>query len=102
MKARPMFRFTIRDVLWLTVVVAIGVAAVLERQRSRSLERRVEVFENEAQQSRVVIKSLYDDLDRIERALPPHGLAVEWSKDFRPSVQTTPPARIDTGNPIVP
>ena len=24
--ARPMFRLTIRDVLWLTVVVALGVA----------------------------------------------------------------------------
>jgi len=29
-----MFRFTIRDVLWLTVVVALAIALWLERQRS--------------------------------------------------------------------
>jgi len=29
----PMFRFTIRDVLWLTVVVALAVGWCIERQR---------------------------------------------------------------------
>jgi hypothetical protein len=29
-----MFRFTIRDVLWLTVVVALGVAWVMERNKA--------------------------------------------------------------------
>jgi len=31
-----MFRFTIRDVLWLTVVVALGVAWWIDHQRPRS------------------------------------------------------------------
>jgi hypothetical protein len=87
-----MFRFTIRDVLWLTVVVALGVGWVLERQRSKRLERHVDVVENEAEQSRVAMRRLYEDLDRIEQALPPHGLSIEWSKDLRPSVQTMQPA----------
>ena len=32
-----MFRFTIRDVLWLTVVVALGVAWWAERRESKRL-----------------------------------------------------------------
>src|SRR6478672_4856619 len=98
----PMLRFTIRDVLWLTVVVAMGVGWTLERQRGNGLERRVGIIENDAQQSRIVIKSLYDDLDRIERALPPHGLTVEWSKDFRPSLQGLPPTATGPTAPALP
>jgi hypothetical protein len=33
----PMFRFTIRDVLWLTVVVALGVAWWVARRHEREL-----------------------------------------------------------------
>ena len=83
-----MFRFTIRDVLWLTVVVALGLAWGLERRRSAKLEHKVDVIEIEAEQSRLVIKNLHDDLDKLGQALPPHGLTIAWSREFRPSLQT--------------
>jgi hypothetical protein len=86
-----MFRFTIRDVLWLTVVVALAVGWILERRRSGGLERRIELAENDAQQSRQAIKIMHEDLDRLEQALPPHGLTLDWSRDMRPTLQDLPP-----------
>ena len=53
-----MFRFTIRDVLWLMVVVALGIAFILERQRERFWRDRV---------------------DAAFRALSEHQLEPEWS-----------------------
>ena len=42
-----MFRFTIRDVLWLTVVVAMGLAWLVDRQRaSGEREELATVMEN--------------------------------------------------------
>jgi hypothetical protein len=87
----PIFRFTIRDVLWLTVVVGVALGWVLERQRSKRLQYEVDVAENEADQSRMTIEIMYDDLNRIEQALAPHGLKLAWSKDLRPSIQTMSP-----------
>jgi hypothetical protein len=81
-------RFSIRDVLWLTVIVALGLAWGLERGRSERLEHKVGVIEIEAAQSRLVIKNLHDDLDKMGQALPPHGLTIAWSREFRPSLQT--------------
>lgn len=95
-----MFRFTIRDVLWLTVVVALGLAWVLERRRSTGLEQQVRAVENDAQLSRVAIKSLYEDLERIERELAPHDLTVVWSKDLRPTIQTMQPMAAGLEKPI--
>src|SRR5206468_2567639 len=36
---RPMFRFTIRDVLWLTVVAALGVGWRVERGRYAAIQQ---------------------------------------------------------------
>src|SRR5688500_7631785 len=53
-----MFRFTIRDVIWLTVVIAIGIAFMLERaarQNDRlAVVRRATDDEREALSSRFV------------------------------------------------
>jgi len=82
-----MFRFTIRELVLVTIVVALGVGRAVERQRNRNLDRRVELAENDARQSRVAIKMMYEDLDGIEQALPPHGLTLVWSREMRPTVQ---------------
>jgi hypothetical protein len=37
-----MFRFTIRDVLWLTVVVGLGIGLWLEHRHSSELEEQLE------------------------------------------------------------
>ena len=87
-----MFRFTIRDVLWLTVVVALAVVWGLERQRSAGLARQVRVVETEAVNALAAVKCLHEDIDRIEQALPTHGLALVWSNEMRPRVQTMSPA----------
>jgi hypothetical protein len=53
-----MFRFSVRDVLWLTVVVAIGVAFMLERSKRLNdrltVVRRATDDEHEALNSRFV------------------------------------------------
>jgi len=81
-----MFRFTIRDVLWLMVVVGLAVGWWLERIRSQGQARRIASLEGEVQQVGVVIKTLYDDLERIEKALPAYGAGLVWSRDLRPSL----------------
>jgi hypothetical protein len=41
-----MFRFTIRDVLWLTVVVGLGVALTMSRSQGRTMRSEIE-FQSE-------------------------------------------------------
>jgi hypothetical protein len=62
-----MFRFTIRDVLWLTVVVAMGVGWWIEYRRSptRQLEFRASA---------------------LEQAIKGHGFTVEHPSPFRVKV----------------
>ncbi len=88
-----MYRFTVRELLLVTVIVALAVGWALERRRGQRLQHHLDVTESQEQQARVVINSLYEDLGRIEQALPPHGLALVWSREMRPSVQTVPPSK---------
>lgn len=83
-----MFRFTIRELLLLTLIVALALVWGLERRRSDRFRRDLELVQNELQLSRITIKTLYEDLDHIDRSLPPHGLTLVWSKDMRPKVQS--------------
>jgi len=83
-----MFRFTIRDVLLFTTIVALGMGWGLERRQSIRLRHDTAVIENEVQQSRVVIKNLYEDLDKINQELSQHGLTLSWSSKLRTYIQT--------------
>jgi hypothetical protein len=47
-----MFRFTIRDVLWLTVVVALGAAWWIDHNRLRGLSRTLAATEQELRDER--------------------------------------------------
>jgi hypothetical protein len=51
-----MFRFTIRDVLWLTVVVALGSVWYLERDGSASLRSAAERLHRENEELRKDLK----------------------------------------------
>jgi hypothetical protein len=64
-----MFHFTIRELLLVTVIVAMGVGWWLEHRRSAGLKRLLDVVEIEAKQSRMAINTMYADLDR-NRAVP--------------------------------
>lgn len=86
-----MFRFTIRELLLLTLVVAAGVGWCLERWRSGLLQTALASAENEAQLSEAAIKSLHQDIERIETELPAHGLKLSWSRELRPSIQKLEP-----------
>jgi hypothetical protein len=86
-------RFTIRELLLLTVIAALAVGWALERFHRSRLERRLEIVQYEEQQARFVIDSLYQDLEQIEQALPPHGLSLVWSREMRPTVQQVPPTK---------
>ena len=88
-----MFRFTIRELVLVTVVVAFAVGWWLERARSQGQARRIASLEGEVHQVGVVIKTLYDDLERIERALPAYGAGLVWSRDMRPSLSPVSKAK---------
>jgi len=63
-----MFRFTIRDMLWLTVVVALGVGWWVDHRRIRSLEFEALRWELRA-------SSLADHIEKNA------GTKVEFSRD---------------------
>jgi hypothetical protein len=82
-----MFRFTIRELLLLTVIVALGLGWGLESWRSVRLQKAIASAELERELSRAAIESLHQDIERIEKELPPHGLTLAWSREMRPSIQ---------------
>ena len=82
-----MFRFTLRDILWLMVAVGLGIGCAIESRRSKMLEHRVSVVEVESENSRTAMKRFYQDLERIEQDLGPHGLLIAWSSDLRQTIQ---------------
>ena len=88
-----MFRFTIRELVLLTLVVALGVGWWLERGRRQRNELTMRKLENEAQLSRLAITSLTEDISRIDKDLSARGLRLDWSNDMRPSVGDRLPSR---------
>ena len=81
-----MFRFTLRELVLVITVVALGTGWGLERWRNAGLRRELAMAENESQLMRMAVVSLHEDMERIEKGLPAHGLKFEWSRDMRPSV----------------
>ena len=77
-----MFRFTIRDMLWLTVLVAVGVGWWLDRTAQReSVSRQMHAREWERQRNltethslRVHIKYLEGNLDHARKLLKMVGI----------------------------
>src|SRR5947209_7037264 len=61
-----MFRFTIRDVLWLTVVVAVATCWQLDRRRIDELADRVAAIESQAAATNAATKTANRKLDRLE------------------------------------
>jgi hypothetical protein len=57
-----MFKFTIRDLLWLTVVVALGAALWVERTRAERLTIRAHVAAKEAEWSLALSEALTQQL----------------------------------------
>jgi hypothetical protein len=62
----PMFRFTIRDVLWLTVVVAVALWSVKERsaiqQRTANLESERAALQKERDLLRTSLDEIRDNV----------------------------------------
>jgi hypothetical protein len=63
-----MFRFTIRDVLWLTVVVALAVAFCVERSQRVAATREVHKIRTEQAQAELQA-AYYADLQRARDTL---------------------------------
>ena len=80
-------RFTVRELLLVTVIVGLGIGWWMDHWRSSGVQRRLDVVEIEAKQSRTAIAAMYADLDAIEQSLSTHGLTLSWSRNLRPSVQ---------------
>jgi hypothetical protein len=57
-----MFRFTIRDVLWLTLVVALGCAFVVERLQKQSIEASGQAIQAENGYLQEFINSRYESI----------------------------------------
>ena len=88
-----MFRFTIRDVLWLTVVVALGVGWWLDK---RQTEGRIAVVAAHAESLQTALKAAHANVmlresqsvnppsgRRYVRVFPP-GPAVDWGLADKP------------------
>jgi hypothetical protein len=65
-----MFRFTIRDVLWLTVVVAMGVSWWIDNKR---IEKAVTKAESEQRLLRADFEDRMTVLDEVEKGTIPRG-----------------------------
>jgi len=95
-----MFRFTIRDVLWLTVVVALGVAVGLDRLslasargRLRDLEDGVRILKEENANLFKIAGEAHVELDDLQDAISRKGLVVEWEEDSSGQKYRTPKVR---------
>ena len=69
-----MFRFTIRDVLWLTVAVALGVGWWLDRSRL------VFQYEDKLHETEIF---MYSELERVEREVD-----AAWEKNLTRMLET--------------
>ena len=74
-------RFTIRDLLWLTVVVALGAGFASERWSSNRLRHEL-ALEGQRLQLWMGSSDLYmEDIRAIKKELPSHGLQLVWAED---------------------
>ena len=87
-----MFRFSIRELVLLTMVVALSIGWGLAQWRSQRLVRSLALMENEARLMTAAVASLHKDIEQIETGLTAYGLKLVWSRDMRPSVQELTPA----------
>ena len=76
-----MFRFTIRDVLWLTVVVALGVAWWVDRERVRSQGEQNQQLVARFKKNGVELESM---LRQLEPALTPAVRGVRVQRSMTP------------------
>jgi len=74
-----MFRFTIRDVLWLTVVVALGVAFCVERSQRVAATRQIEKI-------------------RLEQAVAEHNAAYHAALQRAQDALLAAPTQSSSGN----
>jgi hypothetical protein len=66
MSNRPMFRFTIRDVLWLTALVAVACGWAMEVSRNRVERREFSIREAEFREKLDIEKRRADRAERVE------------------------------------
>ena len=71
-----MFRFSIRELLLLTVVAAIGVAWFTDHSR---LHAALVSAQSDAKSSDAVCDRLQREMDNIGHELPRHGLCLLWA-----------------------
>ena len=86
-----MFRFTIRDVLWLIVVVGLGVGWWIEHRHAASLQKRCVRLEALAKQTIPIMRDL-----GIDAAFTKDNIAIggsywpperaPWNEGKRPSI----------------
>jgi hypothetical protein len=77
---RTMFRFTIRDLLWLTVVVSLAIGWGMQIGR---LNADLTHSRNESQSRHSANERLRRDIDDIREQLERHGFTVTWRTRHR-------------------
>ena len=86
-----MFRFTIRDLLWLTVVVALAISWWIDNKR---IENTVAKLEKEGRLQR---EARDDELIVLKELEAEHRTLVEqWRKGNPPIVVYPPPPRVSS------
>jgi hypothetical protein len=83
----PLFRFTIRDVLWLTVVVGLAVGWLLDR---RILASKLSSLEAEKSRAEAAALGTYNEYDKVMRIIKESGQALIWHPDGTTSLEKSP------------
>ena len=78
-----MFRFSIRELMLVTLVVAMGISWLADRRQlsgslDRAAESLIESKESEAELNRLC-RHRRESLERIEEQLPNFGLHIWWA-----------------------
>ena len=89
-----MFRFTIRDVLWLTVVVAVGVGwyrqnSIFEREKAKLVEQHEAALANERRLGDWRAKEAVEEV--VTRYRRPHGMPAEQIRAIRNGLRDEEP-----------
>ena len=89
-----MFRFTIRDVLWLTVVVALAVCWFSSNQRATRFQRGYDVLMQKKKEVEAMhtdaVRKLQESAARFGRAKAEREQAVTYWRDSLGRPQKTP------------
>jgi hypothetical protein len=75
-----MKKFSLRDLFWFVLVVALATALVLERRRANHWSRESNHWNRESEGWQKLTERRDQHIDRMEKQLNDHGMSVGWNE----------------------